>query len=67
MTTRGSEMTKKLSTDLPKLKRNYGILKIQQENATALYIIAFLILIMVFLILFRWVFVQKSTRLVFRL
>jgi hypothetical protein len=52
MTTRGSEMTKKLSTDLPKLKRNYGILKIQQENATALYIIAFLILIMVFLILF---------------
>lgn len=48
MTTRGSEMTKKLSTDLPKLKRNYGILKIQQENATALYIIAFLILIMVF-------------------
>lgn len=42
MATRGFEMTKKLSTDEPKLKR------IQLENPKALYIIAFLILIMVF-------------------
>ena len=42
MATRGSEMTKKLNTDELKLKR------IQLENPTALYIIAFLILIMFF-------------------